>query len=141
MTKSGKIWLPARGALTGAAVVMPLVLLAVLMQSFLPAGFMPSIGAGGKTQIVICSGDSEKTITVSDDESPDFSRHSRDTKSKSICAYAVLAAAKVVPALPAVPPIFFIASLFLPVMPKEIAYEGHDILPFPPRGPPVVNQA
>ncbi len=46
-----------------------LAALGVMVRALIPAGFMPEFGTGG-TQIVICSGVTETTITVDDHGQP-----------------------------------------------------------------------
>jgi hypothetical protein len=71
------------------AAVMLLTLLAVLVKSFIPAGFMPESGAG-YTKLVICSGLGEKTILIpSGDEDPAPHDNRND-----MCAYQILSAHK-----------------------------------------------
>jgi hypothetical protein len=62
---------------------MMIVLLALICQFLIPAGFMPNLTGAGKTALVICSGMGEKTIFVDaagsgSDQTP-ASSHSGDT--------------------------------------------------------------
>lgn len=71
-----------------------------VIKSILPVGFMPVINKDGFTQIVICSGIGQKTITVPSDDAP--AKEHQDTPSDKVCAYQILASAKPLLSPPAV---------------------------------------
>ena len=49
---------------TARGTIASLLLLFLLVRSFVPVGFMPAPADGGKTQIVICTGQGPATVTV-----------------------------------------------------------------------------
>lgn len=71
------------------AAFLLLTLFAVIVKSFIPAGFMPESGTGF-TKLVICSGLGEKTILVPT-EDENYPSHE---KQNDICAYQILTAQK-----------------------------------------------
>ncbi len=114
--------------------VMMMIVLAFALKSVLPAGFMPVINKDGFTQIVICSGMGEKTITVPADENPS-SDHKEDQASK-ICAYQVLASGKILLS----PPAFTLPAPVVSRSPIKLFNDQSPhtttILSFAARGPP-----
>jgi hypothetical protein len=112
-----------------------LVILAVLVKSAIPAGFMPSFDKSGFTQIVICSGMGQKTITVPSDDAP--ATDHKDNASAKVCAYQMLASGKTI--LP--PPVAIIPA---PIVTRAFAVTIEHVhaafsttLPFEARGPPI----
>ena len=112
-----------------------LIILAVLLKSAIPAGFMPAFDKEGFTQIVICSGMGQKIITVPSDDAPSTD-HQEDASGK-VCAYQMLASGKTI--LP--PPV---AILPAPIITRAVSFIMEDVhaafsttLPFVARGPPI----
>jgi hypothetical protein len=111
-----------------------LVVLALLLKSAIPAGFMPAFDQEGFTQIVICSGMGQKTVTVPSNDAP-ATDHRGDTASK-LCAYQLLASGKTI-----LPP--FVAIVFAPIVTRASAAIADDAdaasvisFSFEARGPP-----
>lgn len=75
-----------------AFAVMTVLLVALLIKSVLPTGFMPSFDKNGFTQITICSGLGEKTINIPSEKLP-LSEHHKEQAEK-ICSFQLLASAK-----------------------------------------------
>jgi hypothetical protein len=72
-----------------------LLLLALIVRSLIPVGFMPGQTDSGKVQIVICSGYGEQTIYVDKDQAPPgMPDHetSHDQKNKSVCTFSPVVA-------------------------------------------------
>lgn len=63
-------------------------LLAVMVRSFIPAGYMPDIKSGKQFQMVICSLDGPKTITVDADFDPGTDK--ADHTKTEHCDFALL---------------------------------------------------
>lgn len=123
--------------MTGKAssLMMLLVAFALLLKSAIPAGFMPSFDKDGFTQIVICSGMGQKTITVPSDDAPSTD-HQDDTAAK-VCAYQILASGKTI--LP--PPVAVVPA---PIVTRAVIAIAEDFdaapalsLSFEARGPPI----
>lgn len=68
-----------------------LVLLAFLLQAFVPAGFMPSFGDDGKVKISICTAQGFQTIFVDGAQSPEPADEGEQHDSMSLCPYAFTA--------------------------------------------------
>ena len=66
-----------------------ILLLAILVQALIPAGFMPDF-SGDKATIVICTNSGFATITVDQDGQPDHSDKKQQDPSgvQSLCPYA-----------------------------------------------------
>jgi hypothetical protein len=114
-----------------------LMILGVLLQALIPAGFMPSFAKDGKVALVICSGLGEKTVFVDADDysAPD---HQSDNDDNSACPYFLAQT----PAQLSSPVI--VADAMLPVA-DLVVFNTSDTLidqpylPAPPaRGPPAV---
>lgn len=110
-----------------------LMIVVFAFKSIIPAGFMPIVNKDGYTQIVICSGMGEKTITIPNDKNPN-SNHDSDVN--KICAYQVFASAKILinPNILNIPiPVFTTANHTHDESqnPKQYIY-----LSYTPRGPP-----
>lgn len=72
-----------------------LLLLALIVRSLIPVGFMPGQTNIGKVQIVICSGYGEQTIYVDKDQAPSgmpVHETPHDQKDNSICPFAPVVA-------------------------------------------------
>lgn len=112
-----------------------LVILAVFLKSAIPAGFMPAFDKEGFTQIVICSGMGQKTITVPSDDAP--ATDHQDDASGKVCAYQMLASGKTI--LP--PPVAVIPAPIVTRVFSAIAEDVHaasaPALSFQARGPPI----
>lgn len=124
-----------KGRNTASLLMLFFVALAFAVKALLPAGFMPVVNKDGFTQIVICSGMGEKTITVPSDEAP--SQEHQETSSDKVCAYQVLASAK---------PLLSPPNFVLPAPPilrddfvslDDTAPTTFTILSFDARGPPL----
>jgi hypothetical protein len=118
-----------------AFAVMAFVVLGVFVKSVLPAGFMPTVNADGFTEIVICSGMGEKTITVPSDENTD-SPHEEDRQASEVCAYQILASGKILLNAPA----FALAAPAMTTLPSAFASDrivfAASNRSFTARGPP-----
>lgn len=112
------------------------VAVAFVVKAFLPSGFMPVVNKDGFTQIVICSGMGEKTITVPSDDMP--SQDHQNAPSDKVCAYQILASAKLLFTPPAltIPAPSILRDDF--VSPDETTHVTFVTLSFDARGPPVV---
>lgn len=128
--------LPRTRKITGktSSLTALLVVLALLLKSAIPAGFMPAFDQEGFTQIVICSGMGQKTVTVPSNDAP-ATDHQGNAASK-VCAYQMLASGKTI--LP--PPV---AILSAPVVARVFAAIADDAdaasvlsFSFEARGPP-----
>lgn len=118
-----------------ALVVMSFMILALAFKAILPAGFMPVIGKDGVTEIVICSGMGEKTITVPSNGNPE-SGHQDQEKTDQVCAFQVLASGK---SLLNAPAFTLAAPVVSSVSADDIAGEtflSSINLSFTARGPP-----
>ncbi len=80
-----------------SSLMMLAVIAAVALKALFPAGFMPAFDQDGFAQIVICSGMEQKTITVPVEKEPAPAH--RDA-AKELCAYQLLAAAKLLLSAP-----------------------------------------
>lgn len=112
-----------------------MITLAFALKAILPVGFMPVVNKDGFTQIVICSGIEEKTITVPSDKGP-ASGHHEDGKADKVCAYQVLSSGKII----LFPPILAIDTPVMPHAVVEISKENplpsNTNFSFTARGPP-----
>ena len=72
---------------------MMIVLVAFVAKSIVPVGFMPVFNKDGFTQIVICSGMGEKTITIPDEGTSPSKEQNH--KTQDICSYGAATSAKV----------------------------------------------
>jgi len=68
-----------------SSLLLNLALLAFLVRSIIPVGFMPERGAGNTYPLVICSGSGPVTIHVPADKLPHVPSHSSDNMP---CSYA-----------------------------------------------------
>lgn len=109
-----------------------LLMVAMLVRAFMPAGLMPVFGDAGSVQMVICSGISEKTLTVdgAGEDGRPIALQAFDICGFSVNIGGVAPAAQ--PLLP-VPDVFKTASEVMPAAPVRT-----DIVvqPNPSRGPP-----
>lgn len=118
--------------------VMACMLLAVLVKSVFPAGFMPTVDKNGFTEIVICSGMGERTISVPNENAP--TDHHEDKTSSGICSFATLASAIDLPVVTFATVLADTGNISTPKLTTELAPDVHFDQPYPPRGPPAVNQ-
>ena len=87
-----------------SSLLLNLALLAFLVRSFIPVGFMPGLG-GGSYPLVICSGHGPVTIHVAADKTPSAPAHSPHSHEMP-CSYAQASAQGTLadhPSLPAPP--------------------------------------
>jgi len=112
-----------------------LVVLAVVLKSVIPAGFMPVVGKDGFTQIVICSGIGQKTISVPSNDAPETD-HKEDQAGK-VCAWQILASGKTILSPP-------LAAIPAPILTRIVIKAADNApvaavynLPFEARGPPL----
>lgn len=129
-----------------ASLVMLTALLAVLVKSLFPAGFMPAYNDAGFTELVICSGMGEKTIRIpafGDSGEPgtatDPSDHGGDKTADGHppCPFSLVASAKLllpaVPAIVALPAFLRVPTDVFPIIRPKTS----PLLAFTARGPPV----
>lgn len=109
-------------------------LLAFVVRSLIPAGFMPGQGTEGFSPLVICSASGgSSTIYVPASGTPDGTSHAQH---KDICVFAAafatgaLPAAPVLALLPAESPARFAAT--------EFSLRGIETKPYLSQGPPVL---
>ena len=72
-----------------------LLLLALLLQAAIPAGFMPGKTGDGTVQMVICTGTGPATITVDADDAPGLphdGKHNKGEKDHAPCPFTPFAA-------------------------------------------------
>lgn len=109
-----------------------LVLLGLLFQALIPAGFMPAFGHGGKVALVICSGLGEKTIFVDAD---DYGSADHDDDN-SACPYFLAQASVTVEGVPAMADLPQPVSSHI-ILASSALLDDQPYLPAPPaRGPP-----
>lgn len=115
------------------AFTITLTLLAIAIKALIPAGFMPTVTAGGMTEIVICSGLGEKTISIPADGD---TSNQHDKSQDPPCAYHLAALNKILisaaPSLPVPLPVFGA---------KQVLHTSHSLHStrtdaFSARGPP-----
>lgn len=88
--------------------VYAVLLLALLAQAVIPAGFMPGKNAQAHMTMVICTGDGAKTVPMPAAFDPTGSSHEKQSKRDHSCPYAPvvtpydLAAPALLPDAPAV---------------------------------------
>jgi hypothetical protein len=112
-----------------------LVIFAMFLKSAIPAGFMPTFDKEGFTQIVICSGMGQKTITVPSDNAP--ATDHQDNASAKVCAYQMLASGKIIlPPPVAILPAPIVTRAFSVIM-EDVHAAFSTTLPFEARGPPI----
>jgi len=91
-----------------SSVLMTLALLALLVRSLVPLGFMPGQSAHGTYPLVICSGYGPVTIHVPADKIPQQPGH--ESHDNMPCSFAQAFAHGVTPDLAMLPIIAFIAD-------------------------------
>ncbi|PZQ48225.1 MAG: hypothetical protein DI551_01685 [Micavibrio aeruginosavorus] len=118
-----------------AFAVMTFMLFAVLIKAALPAGFMPTVAKDGFTEIVICSGMGEKTISVPSGDNPEPS-HQDNQQTGKVCAFQVLVSGKILldgPTFTLVAPPSSAVSVDFT---NDRTFRSAAVLSFAPRGPP-----
>lgn len=96
----GMFWQSYRYAF-GHFFVVKFILLALLVQSFIPNGYMPSLTSGKIFQIVICQGNEQSVVTVDADMNrvaPHKQGHDKSDMSAP-CVFAALSAQQLIPQL------------------------------------------
>jgi len=111
-----------------------LMLLALMLQALIPAGFMPSFSAAGKVAVVICSGLGGKNVLV-DAPGKQQTPAPQDHDDQSTCPYVATTAPGIL-TLPAfiIPPAAQLVSDFTEVK-DQIVLSLYDAS-HAPRGPP-----
>lgn len=110
------------------------VLLALLLQGMIPVGFMPSFGNDGQITMVICSGDTIKTITI---DTTDAEGHAQNDEGNDHCPYAPVNTASHVDGN-FIPFVLVIAGHHLLQNLNDIAFDVDTRL-HAPRAPPVLS--
>ncbi len=80
------------------ALFMAVIMVALVVKSLIPVGFMPALGQNGMVDIVICSGMGEKTISVASD----FGDAPPHSKTENQCPFNILTSAKLFFSAPAI---------------------------------------
>lgn len=115
-------------------ILAALAFLAILIQSMVPSGFMPSFSSAGKIAVVICSGLGEKTVLMDapeNQQSPAPANHDN----QNACPYlAATAPGVLTPPAFILPPVITLFSDFTEV--KDLRFVSLYDPSHAPRGPP-----
>jgi hypothetical protein len=115
--------------------VIATILSAFFLNALIPSGFMPVFKDDGTTQIVICSGMGEQTISVPTDDT-DHNNQNNDKAKDNLCAYQSLASAKTLVTQPSFHhAILDIQPVVHPVVTQQIETQTH-LYVFSARAPP-----
>jgi hypothetical protein len=66
-----------------------LALLAVMVRGFIPLGYMPQMKAGGTFEMIVCSLDGPKTVTVDVSFDPDVNTNHVEQQVTDHCLFAM----------------------------------------------------
>lgn len=99
---------------TGRFALMLLVLLAVLAQGAMPAGFMPGRAGDGSTSIVICTATGPATIKVGAEHNPFANTHDSEPGKTPPCPFAPVLAQDTSVVAPVLPFIFTALRVNIP---------------------------